>query len=92
MPTSMNSLGTAYKEQGLLEEAIAQFRETLKLQPNHALAIYNLSKFAAEGRYRFTPSELDRMKALMASGRCAAADRSQLGFGLATVLHQQGFL
>jgi tetratricopeptide (TPR) repeat protein len=86
----MNSLGTAFKEQGLLDEAIAQFRETLKLQPNHALAFYNLSKFVAEGRYRFAADELDRIKACMASGNCAAADRSQFGFGLATVLHKQG--
>ena len=86
----MNSLGTAFKEQGLLDEAIDRFRETLKLQPNHALAFYNLSKFAAEGRYHFATDELDRVKAFMASGNCAAADRSQFGFGLATVVHKQG--
>ena len=71
-----NNLATAYKEQGLLDEAVAQFQETLKLQPDHALAYYNLGKFAAEGRYQFAPDELGRIKAVMASGRCTASERS----------------
>src|SRR2546423_7575091 len=62
-PDASNNLASAFKELGLFDEAIAQFRETLKLQPDHALAYYNLGKFAAEGRYHFAPEELDRIKA-----------------------------
>src|SRR5438270_6671075 len=81
-----NSLATAYKDQGLLDEAVAQYRQTLRLQPHHALAYFNLSKFVAEGRYQFAADELDRLKAMMASPRCSASDRSLCCFTLAAVL------
>src|SRR5207253_1890563 len=64
--------------------------ETLKLQPEHALAYYNLGKFAAEGRYQFAPDELYRIKAFMASERCSAQERSLCSFALAMVLDKQG--
>jgi tetratricopeptide (TPR) repeat protein len=89
-PDASNNLATAYKELGLLDDAISQFQETLKLQPNHALAYYNLGKFAAEGRYQFTPEELERIKGFMASGHCSPPERSLYCFALGTVLDKQG--
>ena len=84
-----NSLGTALKEQGLLDEASAHFRETLRLQPHHAMASYNLSELAGAGRYVFAPSELAGIKALLALGSCTATERILYGFALGTVLDKQ---
>ena len=85
-----NNLGAILKEQGLVDEAIAQLLSTLRIEPDHALSIYNLCEIASECRYQFRPGELDRVKALMASERCSAADRSLCGFGLAMMLNRQG--
>src|SRR5205807_796002 len=73
-----------------LDEAMAQFRETVRLKPDHALAHYNLSAFAAEGRYQFPPEDVSRIKCLLASGRSSVMDRSLCAFALAAVQHQQG--
>jgi tetratricopeptide (TPR) repeat protein len=85
-----NNLATAYKEQGLLDEAIAQFRGTLQLNPDHAVAYYNLSELAAAGKYSFEHDELERIKAVMAGGRCSAMERSLCGFALGSALNKQG--
>ena len=37
------SLGRAYQEQGLLDEAVARYRMAVKLMPNHFKAYYNLA-------------------------------------------------
>ncbi len=84
-----NSLGTALKEQGALDEAIAQFREALRLSPDHAMASYNLSELVAGGRHDFTPSELEKIKDRMRSGKLSPADRVLHGFALGTVLDKQ---
>jgi tetratricopeptide (TPR) repeat protein len=36
------SLGRAYQEQGLLDEAIAEYRQAVRIMPNHFKAYYNL--------------------------------------------------
>jgi tetratricopeptide (TPR) repeat protein len=84
-----NNLASVLKEQGLLGEAIAQFQETLKLEPALAISYYNLSEFVAEGRYQFTPQEIERMQALRASKDCTAADRSLCCFALAATKSKQ---
>ena len=64
-----NNLATALKEEGKLDAAIAQYRETLALVPHHPYTIYNLSQFAAEGRFKFDPKELAHLKQVIASGQ-----------------------
>jgi tetratricopeptide (TPR) repeat protein len=85
-----NSLATALKEQGLLDEASGQLQEALKLRPGHAMALYNLSELAAVGRYHFGPEEVDRVKALLTSGRCSPLEQRLYALTLGNVLDQQG--
>ncbi len=85
-----NSLASALRGQGLLADAIAQFKETLELRPDHAMASYNLAELAVTGHYTFTPEELSRVKALTASARLSAMDRSVHGFAAAMVQNHQG--
>src|SRR5205814_5541244 len=77
-----NNLATVLKEQGLLAEAVAQYRAVVRLQPDHSLAWYHLSQFASEGRFQFTPEDIDRLKGYLADRRGSGMDRSQLGFPL----------
>ena len=80
-----NNLATALKEQGQLDAAVAQYRETLALVPHHPYAIYNLSQFAAEGRYKFEPNELAHLKQVIAANQGSALERSLLCFAIAAV-------
>jgi tetratricopeptide (TPR) repeat protein len=41
-PEAHNNLGNALKDQGRLDEAVACYREALRLQPNYAVAHSNL--------------------------------------------------
>lgn len=46
-----NGLGICHQAQGKLEEAIGEFRETLRISPNYAEAHYNLGEvFEAQGK------------------------------------------
>ncbi len=85
-----NNLGSALKEQGLLDDAAAQFQQALTHAPEHALALYNLSELAAVGQYVFAPSEVERLRALVAREDGSALERSLGGFALATVYNKQG--
>jgi tetratricopeptide (TPR) repeat protein len=87
---SIMYLAIILKEQGCFEESIQKLREILKLQPDHALAYFSLSEFAAEGRYQFTAEELWRIRSLIASERSHALVRSFCCFALASVLNKQG--
>jgi tetratricopeptide (TPR) repeat protein len=80
-----NNLATALKEQGHLDAAVAQYRETLALVPHHPYTIYNLSQFAAEGRYKFEPNELAHLKQVVASGEGSPLERSLICFAIAAV-------
>jgi len=85
-----NNLASALKEQGFLDEAVAQYREALRIHPDHVFAYYNLSQFVSEGRYRFTPEDLARMRALLASDRWSAVERSVVGYAMGAALDAQG--
>jgi tetratricopeptide (TPR) repeat protein len=85
-----NNLAIVLKEQGHLAESIATFRYVLNDQPDFAMGYYNLSEFVADGRYQFSAEELQRIRALLASGRCTAADRSLCCFALGNALDQLG--
>jgi tetratricopeptide (TPR) repeat protein len=80
-----NNLATALKEQGQLDAAVAQYRETLALVPHHAYTIYNLSQFAAEGRYKFEPKELAHLKQVIAAEQGSNLERSLICFAIAAV-------
>src|SRR4029077_18840075 len=73
-----------------LDDAMALLREALRLGPYFALGYYNLSEIAAEGRYRFAPDEIERMKAILSGERPTALERSLCAFALAAVLDKQG--
>jgi tetratricopeptide (TPR) repeat protein len=45
-PRAHNSLGRAFEQERRLEEAVAEFREALRLAPNHTEAHYNLGTTA----------------------------------------------
>jgi Tfp pilus assembly protein PilF len=45
-PRAHNSLGRAFEQEQRLEEAVAEFREALRLAPNHTEAHYNLGTTA----------------------------------------------
>jgi tetratricopeptide (TPR) repeat protein len=85
-----NNVATALKEQGLLDEAVSMYLEVLQLQPNHVFAFYNLSQFAAEGRYRFPLGLLERMRAIIAGRSCTDLELSVVCFALAAVLDAEG--
>jgi hypothetical protein len=53
--------------------------------PHHPYAIYNLSQFAAEGRFKFDPQELAFLKQLIAAGQGSVLERSLLCFSIAAV-------
>jgi Flp pilus assembly protein TadD len=86
-----NNVATALKEQGLLDDAIRMYCEVLRLNPTHVFAYYNLSQFAAEGRYRFTPQQVQQMRAII-GGRTSNSnlERSVVCFGLAAILDAEG--
>jgi tetratricopeptide (TPR) repeat protein len=85
-----NNLATAYKDQGLFDEAVHHYLETLRLQPGHAMAVFSLSELAGAGRYRFTPEELERIKAAIATQRGSLSEQSVCCFAIANVLDKQG--
>jgi Tfp pilus assembly protein PilF len=84
------NLAVALAEQGLLDEAVAQIRQTLEFQPDHAMAYYLLSELAAEGRCQFAPAEVDRIKVIMTSSASSVSERSLCSFAMARVLNQEG--
>ena len=81
-----NNLATALKEEGQLDAAVSQYRQTLSLVPHHPYAIYNLSQFAAEGRYKFEPAEFAFLKQIVATGQGSVLERSLICFAIAAVL------
>jgi tetratricopeptide (TPR) repeat protein len=85
-----NSLATLLKEQGHLDEAVAQYQASLRLEPNNAMAHFGLSRLAAEGRYRFSREQQDRLMSLAAATRTGLRERSLCAHALATLLGKQG--
>jgi tetratricopeptide (TPR) repeat protein len=87
---ALNSLATALKEEGRLQEALPYYHEALRLQPDHALAYFNLSQYVAEGRYRFTAEELERMRGYVNTEHRSPLERSLFAFILAGVRDREG--
>jgi tetratricopeptide (TPR) repeat protein len=82
--------GGGLLDQGRVDEAVVHFREALRLQPDWVAAYAQLGDLAKEGRYVFSATELDRIRALVAKDTLAPAQRSQLHFTLAHTLDRQG--
>lgn len=83
-------LARALFEHGHIDEGIAQFRLSLRLQPNQPSVYFFLSNLAAEGWCALSREELDRIHLIVGSSAASAADRSDCAFALALVLRQRG--
>ena len=59
------NLGYAYKSLGKIDEAWAEFLETLRLEPNNAMALASLSKLAETGRHPLAPDHVHKLQALL---------------------------
>ena len=75
-------LSDALMEQGDLAEALEHSREALRLQPDSALAYCTLGELAGFGQGAFTDADIERMQALVLSGRQSPHDASLLYFTL----------
>jgi tetratricopeptide (TPR) repeat protein len=85
-----NNLGAVFRSLGLLDEALAAFQEALRLEPYHATTVYNLSKLAAAGRYRFSDDQLRAIAPLADSPTLMPDQRAHLHYALAHVLDRGG--
>jgi tetratricopeptide (TPR) repeat protein len=80
-----NNLAAALQFQGRTGEALAEYGEAVRLDPNNAEALFALSRMAAEGHYRFSDQELQRMRELAARADLPLADACKIHFALAQV-------
>ena len=80
------SLGRAYQEQGLLDEAAAQYRMAVKLMPNHFKAYYNLAT-VYEQKGNFSQAVENLKKALSINPGYANAH-----YNLALLYHKQDMM
>ncbi len=69
--------------------AVKQWRDTLRLAPDHGLAYFHLGELAANGHSCFGPEELARLSDLVKSGQGSALDRSHYCFALGAALDRQ---
>ena len=77
-------------EQGLVEQALAHYREALRIQPIHVHAYYDLSQLAAQGKYTFSPADLQQLRVLVGKENQPVLHRSVAAFALGNILDAQG--
>jgi tetratricopeptide (TPR) repeat protein len=87
---ALTNLGAARLEQGRLDEALAHSREALRLNPDAPMACASLLGLAAQGHQPLSDAELERARALLASGRLAPQGAVALHFALGGLLDRQG--
>ncbi len=80
-----NNLGIALKAQGKLDEAIAEFREAIRVQPDHAMAHNNLG-VALENQGKFDDAIAEYHQAIRLQPDDAKA-HSNLGWLLYAIKH-----
>src|SRR5438128_277869 len=73
-----------------MDEALAAFQEALRLEPNNAMVIHNLSRLAAAGRYRFSDEQIREMKELAEGQNLPLDHLCRLHFALARLLDKAG--
>ncbi len=83
-------LASALIEKGHINEALAHYREAVRVQPDFVHAYYNLSQLASEGKYFFSPAEIQQLRALVRNEKLPTLNRSVAAFALGTVLDTQG--
>jgi len=81
------SIAHALKTLGKSSEAIASYRKAAQLRPDFGDAYWSLANLKT---YRFTPQELQQMRAALAAPATGAVDRYHLCFALAKALEDRG--
>jgi tetratricopeptide (TPR) repeat protein len=71
--------GHALKTAGHQQQGIAAYRRCIALAPGSGAAYWSLANLKT---FRFTPAEVEAMRALLAGAKLAADDRAQLHFAL----------
>jgi tetratricopeptide (TPR) repeat protein len=80
------SLGRAYQEQGLLDQAIAEYRQAIKIMPNHFKAYYNLAVvYDQQGDFAKAVESLKRSIAINPG-------YANAHYNLAIIYHKQGLM
>jgi tetratricopeptide (TPR) repeat protein len=79
--------GHALKTAGRQEEGISAYRHCIALAPRTGAAYWSLANLKT---FRFTPADVEAMRALLAGGALPADDRAQLHFALGKALEDAG--
>ena len=86
-PASLTSRGHALKTKGDSKEAVESYRAAIRTKPDHGDAFYSLANLKT---YKFEPSEVDAMRALIERPDLAFMDRVHLNFALGKALEDAG--
>lgn len=86
-PKGWMSYGHALKTVGRQESAVAAYRRALSLAPGLGEAWWSLANLKT---FRFTPEDLDAMRAGLAGGDLSDEDRFHLDFALGKALEDAG--
>lgn len=80
-PTAETSTayGRALKALGRTEDAVAAFRRSLSLKPDHGMAWWSLAELKT---FRFDTADIDAMKAVLDEGDLSPRDRALIQFAL----------
>ena len=81
------SAAHVYKADGDLDRAVALYRESYRLKPDHGDAYWSLANTKS---YAFTDAEIEQMAALADAPDTADADRIQLCFALGSAFENRG--
>jgi tetratricopeptide (TPR) repeat protein len=87
MPKGWMSYGHALKTVGRSEESIAAYRRSIALLPSLGEAWWSMANLKT---FRFTPDDVDVMRAALASADLADEDRQHLDFALGKALEDIG--
>jgi tetratricopeptide (TPR) repeat protein len=79
--------GHALKTAGQQKEGVAAYRRCIALAPRSGAAYWGLANLKT---FRFTPADVDAMRAALASEKLAADDRANLQFALGKALEDAG--
>jgi tetratricopeptide (TPR) repeat protein len=85
-----NNLGYALEVQGRLDEALAEFLEVRRREPDNAMAIASLSGLAVSGHHQLSEMELRRIEALAARSDLPPDDLCRLHFALSRLYDKAG--
>ncbi|MBA4190347.1 MAG: hypothetical protein C0467_20360 [Planctomycetaceae bacterium] len=84
------NLSYIYTELGKPEEALKHCLESLRLKPDFGEAYCNLGDQVKQGRYKFSPEQIQHMEALVTKGELSPSDAGPLHFALAGIREKEG--